>query len=53
MEDLGFDNWVDLVCGFMHLLNPLKPKGPCPEPSLMYIAGTISNKPPLTYDLFP
>ena len=51
MEDLEFDDWVDQVYRFMHLLNPLKLKVPCPGPSLTYIANTVSNKPPLTYDL--
>ena len=53
MEDLEFDDWVDQVYGFMHLLNPLKPKVPCLGPSPTYISIPISDKPPLTYDLFP
>ena len=53
MEDPEFDDWVDQVYGFMHLLNPLKPKVPCPGASPTYISDTVADKPPLTYDLFP
>ena len=49
MEDPEFDDWVDQIYRFMHLLNLLKPKVLCPGPSLTY----ISDKPLLTYDLFP
>ena len=52
-EEPDFDDWVDQVYRFMHLLNLLKPKVPCPGPSLTYISNPISDKPPLTYDLFP
>ena len=56
MENLQrtrFDDWVDQVYGFMHLLNPLKPKVPCLGASLTYISDTVADKPPLTYNLFP
>ena len=53
VEDLEFDDWVDQVYRFMHLLNPLKLNVPRPGPSLTYISNAVSNKPPLTYDLFP
>ena len=62
MEDLEFDNWVDQVYGFMHFLNLLKWKVPCPGPSLSYLSDAIdtvhvtnitADKTPLTYDLFP
>ena len=53
VEDLEFDDWVDQVYGFMHLLNPLKPKVPCPGASPTYISDTVADKPPLSYDLFP
>ena len=52
-KDPEFDDWVDQVYGFMHLLNLLKPKFPCPGASPTYISDTIADKPPLTYDLFP
>ena len=52
-EDPEFNDWVDQVYWFMHLLNPLKLKVPCPGPSQTYISDTITDKPPLTYDLFP
>ena len=62
MDDLEFNNWVDQVYGFMHLLNPLKPKIPCLGPSPTYISDAVdivgvtnitANKPQLTYNLFP
>ena len=53
MEDPEFDDWVDQVYRFMHLLNPLKSKFPLPGPSPTYISDTVADKPPLTYDLFP
>ena len=52
-EDLEFDDWVDQVYGFMHLLNPLKPKVPCPGASPTYISNTVADKSPLIYELFP
>ena len=52
-EDPEFDDWVDQVYGFMHLLNPLKPKVPCPGACPTYISNTVADKPLLTYDLFP
>ena len=52
-EDPEFNNWVDQVYGFMHLLNQLKPKVPWLGPSPTYISDTVAHKPPLTYDLFP
>ena len=52
-EDPDFDDWVDQVCGFMHLLNLLKPKVPCLGLSLKYVSKAIPDKPLLTNDLFP
>ena len=52
-EDLQFNDWVDQVYRFMHILNPLKPMVPCPKLSSTCISKPVSNKPPLTYDLFP
>ena len=37
----------------MHLLNLLKPKFPYPGAFPTYISDTVTDKPPLTYDLFP
>ena len=52
-EDPEFNDWVDQVYRFMHLLNPLKPKVPCLGACPTYISDTIADKLPLTYDLFP